>query len=156
MALVLGGLLVFGAMTFERDEDLADQIVAAHVRSLMSGDLVQIGSADPHRVKPWFAGKIDYAPVVKDAKDEGFTLLGGRVDYLRGSTVAALVYQVRRHKISVFVLPDPGQTRTDERYWESRGFNIVNWHQGGFAFWAISDLNRDALVRLAKVQARDR
>lgn len=152
-AMVLGGLLVYGISVSWDDRGLRDQIVAAHVRSLMNGGLVQVSSEDPHTVKPWFAGKIDFAPPVRGTNEEKFSLLGGRVDYLRGRTVAAFVYQYRKHKINVFVFPATDRWTPVKGHSTQSGFNLINWRRGDFSFWAISDLNSDDLTSFANLLA---
>ncbi len=151
--MIFGGLLVYGVTLLWDDSGMRDQIVAAHVRSLMNEGLVQVSSEDPHTIKPWFAGKIDYAPPVRDAKKEGYSLFGGRLDYLQGRTVAALVYQYRKHRINVFVFPETDRLTIVNEHSVQSGFNLINWRRGNFLFWAISDLNSDELIPLSKLFA---
>jgi len=117
---------------------LTEQIVAGHVRALQPGHLQDVASEDRHTVKPWFDGRLDFAPPVKDLAAAHFPLTGGRLDYLNGRPVAALVYQRDKHVIDLFVWPAAGDTppQTAER----QGYNIVHWSQGGMNFWAVSDL----------------
>lgn len=156
-AVLAGGVLVVAVMSWPAPTSLTDDILAAHVRSLMDQRLTQVVAGDPHKVKPWFTGKLDYAPVVVDLAAQGFPLAGGRVDDLGDRDVAALVYTRRDHKINMFVIPDMKgdrpetkgdrmQTVTDSR----NGFNIVGWRDQGFQFWAISDLAADELMTFAE------
>jgi len=96
-------------------------------------------------VKPWFSGKLDFTPPVRDLSREGFPLVGGRLDYLNGRSVAALVYQRRLHTINLFVWPCDDTTTSGVKRLTRRGYNIVNWCDGGMRFWAVSDLNAEEM-----------
>lgn len=131
-------------------DTVSDEIVSAHVRSLMTDNrLFDVASTDSHRVKPWFAGKLDFAPNVIDTADRGYPLLGGRLDYVGGRAVAALVYRHRRHTINVFVWPadTPAAMTTDRR----KGYHLVRWSRHGLAYWLISDLNPRDLQTFAQL-----
>jgi anti-sigma factor RsiW len=123
---------------------LARDVVSAHVRSLLQDNAVQIASADTHTVKPWFAGRLEFAPVVKDLSAEGFRLIGGRVDYVGGRRVAALMYRRNLHQVTVFIWPASGETTAPVRP-RLDGYNLVFWTRAGMTFWAISDLNEHEL-----------
>ncbi|MGK9168383.1 anti-sigma factor [Inquilinus limosus] len=122
-------------------------VLAAHVRSLLQDDPVQVASADTHTVKPWFAGRLDYAPVVKDLSGEGFRLVGGRLDYVDGQRVAALVYRRRLHQITVFVWPSDSRAAAPVSA-RVAGYNLLGWSRAGMAYWAVSDLNEGELREL--------
>ncbi|HEV2532627.1 anti-sigma factor [Phenylobacterium sp.] len=117
---------------------LADQLVADHVRSTLASHLVDVETSDRHTVKPWFNGRIDFAPPVVDLAAQGFPLVGGRVDYLDGRVVAALVYRRNKHVINVFVRPQPKGLRLPAAGAHD-GYSLVRWTEGGLEFWAVSD-----------------
>jgi anti-sigma factor RsiW len=122
------------------------EVIGAHLRSLQANHLMDVPSSDRHTVKPWFAGKLDFAPEVVERA--GFTLEGGRLDYLNGRAVAALVYKRRLHTVNVFLWPASGEqtVKVDSR----QGFHIAHWKHGGMEWWAVSDLAAPELAEFAK------
>lgn len=131
------------------------EVMTNHVRSLLADHATDILSSDRHTVKPWFVGRLDFSPVVVDLTVHGFPLLGGRLDYLGGRPVAALVYTRRQHVVNVFIRPrDPHTINTTPRrdpvsLAAQHGYNLVTWQDGDADYWAISDLNRKELEEIA-------
>jgi anti-sigma factor RsiW len=115
-----------------------NQLVDAHVRSLLPNHLLDVVSTDRHTVKPWFAGKTDIAPPVVDLTDKGFPLLGGRLDYVDGHSAAVLIYGRRLHTINVFVWRTTTAEPRDGSF-EVRGHSLLHWTNGGLSYWAVSD-----------------
>jgi anti-sigma factor RsiW len=141
----LGAFAVFRPHAVPSDI-LVDEVVDGHVRSLMADHLFDVQSTDQHTVKPWFLGKLDFAPPVVDLAARGFPLVGGRLDYLDGRPVAALVYRRRQHTINVFVRPESSDSSRGTIVRTVRGFHVRAWRRGGMMFWAVSDVN-DAELR---------
>jgi len=133
---------------------VADQVIGNHVRSLLATHLVDVASSDQHTVKPWFDGKIDFAPTVRDLSSDGFPLAGGRLDYLDGKTVVALVYHRNKHPINLFVTPAPGNRDTTPELVSRRGYSLFHWTHGEMDYWAVSDLNQIELRQFADLLAR--
>jgi anti-sigma factor RsiW len=120
--------------------DMEDQLVQSHVRSLLVGHLVDIPTSNRHVVKPWFNGKVDFAPQVPDLTDQGFPLVGGRLDYIDDHEVAAIVYRRHLHVINLFVRPAHTLSLPGEVVTHHEGYNLVRWTAGGLEYWAVSDV----------------
>jgi anti-sigma factor RsiW len=122
-------------------------LVSAHLRSLQGDHLIDVQSTDQHTVKPWFNGRLDVAPPVVDLTAQGFTLIGGRVDYLEAKPVASIVYKRRAHIINLFVAPASAPALGSERasITTVQGFNIWRWAFSDLSFWAVSDINAEEL-----------
>jgi anti-sigma factor RsiW len=155
-ALVAGLALTLSLTTLRSggDERLMQEVIASHVRSSMGDKLVDVASSDQHTVKPWLSSKLDFSPPVGDvAMPSGINFVGGRVDYLDGRPVAALVYRQRKHVIDAYIWPS-AQSDTQMQPLSQRGFNVVHWTQGGMRFWVVSDLQRDELAVFARSLAQ--
>jgi anti-sigma factor RsiW len=135
------------------DQLLAREAVSGHVRSLMASHLTDVASTDQHTVKPWFAGKLDFSPPVTDFAEAGYPLVGGRLDYLEGHPVAALVYLHRKHTINVFVWPEAGAHESVAPAGTQQGYHVVHGAHAGMNYWLVSDLNADELAGFARMLA---
>ncbi len=141
-AAFLGSGVTYWVARPSQDELLAREAVAGHVRSLMiAGRSTDVSSSDQHTVKPWFNGKLDFSPPVLDLTSEGFALVGGRLDYLDGRPVTALVYRHRQHVINLFIWPNTGSTDRPLRTQLHQGYQVMHWAQADMNYWAVSDLN---------------
>jgi anti-sigma factor RsiW len=129
----------------DQNQQVADEVVSAHIRSLQAGHLIDVETSDQHTVKPWFNGRVDVAPPVIDLTAQGFTLLGGRLDYIDGEPVASVVYQRRKHLINLFVGQRLGAKRAGAISQTVQGYNVRHWPEEGLDFWAVSDLAADEL-----------
>jgi anti-sigma factor RsiW len=132
---------------------IEDEVIAGHIRSLQVSHLTDVATSDRHTVKPWFNGKIDFAPPVVDLAAQGYPLAGGRLDYLHGRTVAALVFRRRQHVINLYVWPSkPGETLSGDA--SRQGYSIAYWTTGGLEFWAVSDIDGADLQGFAAAYRR--
>ena len=131
---------------------LETEVISSHVRSLLAAHLLDVPSTDQHTVKPWFAGKLKFSPPVQDFADNGFRLVGGRLDFIDGHEVAAVVYQRNKHVINLFVWPSESNRSTAAQSYAKDGYNIVYWARGGFEFWLVSDVNAKDLSDFAGLE----
>jgi anti-sigma factor (TIGR02949 family) len=135
------------------ERDVAKQVLDAHLRSLQLTHLTDVASTDQHTVKPWFVGKIDFAPPVADFSSEGFPLAGGRLDVVGGRSVAALVYNRRKHVINLFVWPSE-ESDAAPRSGAQRGYAWIRWTRGRMSFWVVSDVAPSDLEEFARLISR--
>lgn len=131
-------------------QQLAQEIVSSHIRSLMANHEMDVASSDQHTVKPWFDGKLDFSPPVKDLAAQGFPLLGGRLDYLSNRAVAALVFHRAKHVINLFIWPTNERNSEPALPTPINGYNLIHWSHGGMTFWAVSDLNEKELMEFVQ------
>lgn len=134
---VLAASLMLVLNVPQQSQSIEDQLLASHVRSMLADHLTDVLTSDQHTVKPWFNGKIDFSPPVVDLATQGFPLVGGRVDYLDGRVVAALIYRRHGHVINLFIWPGASGAHGSA---EKDGYNFVEWHADGLVFWAVSDV----------------
>lgn len=127
-------------------QKLAEELVADHVRSLQVDHLTDVASTDQHTVKPWFLGKLDFAPPVTDLAAQGFPLVGGRLDYLENRNVAVLVYRRNRHPINLYVWPGAELPATPQAA-RAQGYHLVRWSAGGMNYSAVSDVAEPDLMQ---------
>jgi anti-sigma factor RsiW len=123
------------------DQFLATQLIASHARSLLANHLTDVASSDQHTVKPWLDAKLDFAPAVVDLANEGFPLVGGRLDYLDNRPVAALVYGRRKHFINLFTWPAAADAPKAPKTMSRQGYQLLHWADSDFNYWAVSDVN---------------
>jgi anti-sigma factor RsiW len=148
MGSVLSGALAASLLLVvvrrEEDQRILGDVVSAHLRSLQGDHLIDVQSTDQHTVKPWFNGRLDVAPPVVDLTAQGFTLIGGRLDYIDGRPVGAVIYKRRAHVINLFVAQASGGDER-ARIEQLQGFNVWRWRHTDLSFWAVSDINAEEL-----------
>jgi anti-sigma factor RsiW len=148
--------LSLGVQTYlgheSRETRLADEVVASHVRSTLGEHLIDVASSDHHTVKPFLSSKLDFSPPVRDAQIGSATFLGGRVDYLDGRPVAALVYRQGQHLVNTFIWPSSSGD-SQAAFSSDRGYQIAHWNRDGMTHWIISDVNRVEFVNFVNMIA---
>jgi anti-sigma factor RsiW len=150
LAFFIGVRLLPGPSGRGGQTELASAIVDAHLRSLQPGRLVDVISTDQHTVKPWFDGKVDFAPPVRDLASDGFPLQGGRLDVVKGHQVAVLVYGRRKHVVNVFIWPTTEPDMSPQSG-SQLGYNWIDWRKGGMEMCAVSDVSAPDLNELHKL-----
>lgn len=148
LSAALIGFILVNRSNSQTNDLLAQEVVSNHVRSLLADHLIDVASSDQHTVKPWFDGKVNFSPVVKDLSPQGFPLIGGRLDYVANQTVAALVYQRRKHYINLFIWPNAGPVKENSSI---QGFNVICWNSSGTSYCAVSDMNAVELQQFASL-----
>ena len=149
VTVLLTSAITYYSVRSSNTERVVDEVVAVHVRSLITNRLTDVESSDQHTVKPWFNGKVDFSPPVKNLAAQGFPLVGGRLDYVDGRPIAALLYRHRQHWISVFMWPDQSGKDTAARSFSKRGYDITQWSAGGLRFYVVSDIASPELGQFA-------
>lgn len=146
VALAASALLA--TVTLQQRSQEADQVVAAHVRSLLANHLSDVVSSSHHTVKPWFAGRIDFSPPVPDLTSLGFELVGGRLDYVDHQQVAAIVYRKHGHIINVLASQPSRDTPDIPHTTRVQGYSVRSWRQSGLNLVAVSDIDPAELANL--------
>lgn len=142
---LLGGGMIFGALNYQGQQDVASQVVSAHIRALMSPQSFDVASSDRHTVKPWFAGKLPFAPKVVDLSTQGFPLVGGRIDVIGLEPAASLVYSNGKHLISVMEMPNARAAGTPLSQHVEHGYQALTWSDGKVTYWVVSDAAAEEL-----------
>jgi len=150
----------FGSTTFlspvrsskGANNTLIEQLVSNHLRSLVGNHLFDVASSDQHTVKPWFAGKLNFSPPVFDFSDQGFKLIGGRLDYLGDEEAAAVVFQHQKHYINLFVWPRNQSTTWSDTILQKEGFNLYGWEANGLTIWAVTDAAPETLKTFVELE----
>jgi anti-sigma factor RsiW len=125
---------------------LANTILASHLRSMLGDRLLEVSSSDQHTVKPWFAGKTDFSPEVKDFASDGFPLAGGRIEFVSDRSVAALIYRHGQHVINLFTWP-ANSSDPKRSHFVRNGYNIAQWSDASMTYWAVSDISTAEMDR---------
>jgi anti-sigma factor RsiW len=154
LAMLFSGGLGYVASLPGGADRMTQAVVDGHLRSLLANHLTDVASSDRHTVKPWFDGRIDTAPPVRDFAAEGFPLIGGRLDYLDNRRVAALVYRHRQHPINLFIWAESSEPPGLPAATSRQGYNIRHWVAGDLSFWLISDVDGEALAQLETLLRR--
>ena len=141
IAIMSSGVTFIAANRSSARSSPADELLASHVRSLMPGHLTDVPSTEQHTVKPWFNGRVDVSPAVPNLDKDGFPLIGGRADYVRGRAVPVVVYGRRRHVINVYAWPSSSPGGAPPNDFSRNGYHFVSWRSGAIEYWAVSDLN---------------
>jgi anti-sigma factor RsiW len=153
-ASVFAWMLGTAVLAWRANEDFAVAAVSAHVRATLGDHLIEVASSDRHTVKPWLSARLDYSPPVQDLANEGFTLIGGRLDYLERRPVATLVYLYRKHTIDVFVRPEASRAQTSALR-TVRGFNAARASGPNMDWLAVSDVDPAVLSAFVQRLARE-
>jgi len=132
------------------EQRLTQEIVSSNIRSLMADHMLDVVSTDQHTVKPWFNGKLDFSPPVKDLAAQEFPLIGGRLDYIGGRSVAALIFHRNKHVINLFIWPVNEKDSKPTVVGSIQGYNVIHWTNAGMTFWAVSDLNEKELMEFVQ------
>lgn len=153
LLLLLGGLAFWGFTQLHsnasQDNQMAQAVVDSHERSLVDNHLVDILSSDPNTLKTWFEGKLGFSPPVINLTLQGYSLIGGRLDFLDTQAVAAIVYKQGQHVINLFAWPATQNIHL--HVFSLQGYYVTSWTKYGMNCWAIADLGEDQLQQFARL-----
>jgi anti-sigma factor RsiW len=152
----LAGALAGVALTVlvvHGQNDPAVGVIGSHIRSMQADHLTDVATTDQHAVKPWLSARLDVSPPVRELRDQGFPLVGGRLEYVDGHQAAAVVYTRAKHVINLFAWASAGK---DEPFNDEtrQGFNVVTWRRAGIKYYAVSDVEADQLAMFARLVAQ--
>lgn len=150
LSFAAGIILTLLAVPLWQHQATSNEFTDSHVRSLLAEHLMDVVSTDQHTVKPWFLGKLDYAPPVHDLAADGYPLIGGRLDVIGGRDIAALVFRRNKHIINLFVFPEDRATNVGCQ--SAVGFQAIDWQGSGMRWCVVSDLNMAELQTFVKLQ----
>ncbi len=153
IALASAGLTYAVMRSGNRSQALADAVLASHIRSLQPGHLTDVQSSNEHNVKPWFNGRVNLSPKVPTLDSAGFPLVGGRLDYLDGRAVAAVVYARRQHLINVDTWPEQGPNEGPDSA-SAQGYHLIHWRSDNVEYWVVSDLESGELSQFVSLYRR--
>jgi anti-sigma factor RsiW len=142
---VAASLVTVWFMHVTPEDRMTRAVVESHVRALMSGRMLDIASADPKTIRPWFTGRLDVSPPVKDLTAQGFELVGARLDYVDNRRAAALVYRHNEHMITLYIFASPGAPMSDSDAVVRQGYAVCHWSRQGLTDWVVSDMDPDQL-----------
>jgi len=143
--LVLGG---------QKEGDVTESVIDSHIRSMQAEHMTDVLTSDQHTVKPWLSARLDMSPQVRDLKDNGFHLIGGRLEYIGVHQAAAVVYRRAKHVINLFAWASTGKADEPVHVHARKGFNLVAWQHGGINYYAVSDVETDQLSEFAQLVAQ--
>jgi len=153
----LAAALIWGTLTFNLNSvsttGMTNEIIAAHIRSMLVDHMVDVRSTNTHTVKPWFTGKLNFSPLLKDLSTQGFMLAGGRLEYIKNKTGSALVYKRREHLINVFTIHS-SKIPVARQHTQEQGYNVIHWSSSGLEHWIVSDLNIKELIQFADLYTK--
>jgi anti-sigma factor RsiW len=151
LLLIVAWNVVRFVMPASTTNSLTQEVLASHIRSLMPGHLVDVSSSNQHTVKPWFNGKLDFSPPVVDLAQQGYPLIGGRLDYVGNKAVAVLVYRHGGHVINLFVWPEGQNEGQGTTSITQQGYHILSWNRSGMSYWVVSDLEEAQLQEFVRL-----